>query len=216
MGLFGTMLNNGINGYLQCGSSSDIGRPETPPWLFSRVCGMIYKDTPGARIENGCREGAGFPRVVTHAVQGKGWMDNATFSKWVKQVLKPYHQGKPRCLMVLDSVSAHKSVQSKSVLEEANLELSIIPGEYTAVFQALDAGIMKASKTYYEELWQNLLVDHPNGKVKARLLLWAFGSPSLSVLRSWIANVGSLLQRKETRRHYLWFYTFMVEKIQLW
>ncbi len=58
-------------------------------------------------------------------------MDNATFSKWVEQVLKPYRQGKPRCLMVLDSASAHKSAQSKAVLEETNMEMSIIPGGYT-------------------------------------------------------------------------------------
>ncbi len=89
---------------------------------------MIPLGTPGARIENECREGSGFPRTVKYAVQPKGRLDNAMFSKWVEQVLKPYRQGKPRSLMILDSASAHKAVQSKAVLEETDVELSIIPG----------------------------------------------------------------------------------------
>ncbi len=135
-------------------------------------------------------------------------MDNATSSKWVEQVLKPYHQGKPRGPMVLDPASAYKSVQSKDVLEEIIIGLSIIPGEKTAVFLALGAEIVKAFKTYYEELYQTFLVDHPNGKVTARLLLRAFGSPSLSVLSSLIFNIESLMRRRKTRRHYLWVLHF--------
>ncbi len=85
-------------------------------------------------------------------------MDNVTFSKWVEQVLKRYRKGKPRCLLVIDSGSAHKCVRSKAVLEETKMKLSFIPGEYTAVFQAVDAGFMRAFKTYYEEVCQNMLV----------------------------------------------------------
>ncbi len=112
------------------------------------------------------------------------------FSKWIEQVLKPYRQGKPRCLMILDSASAHKSVQSKAVLEETNMELSIIPGGYTAVLQTLDVGVMKLFKTYYEELCQKFLVDHPDGKI-SRLhvanwvsMAWARINPD-AILNTW-------------------------------
>ncbi len=92
--------------------------------------------------------------------------------------------------MVLDSASAHESVQSKAVLEETNMELSIIPGGYTAVLQTLDVRIMKPFKTYYEELCQNAVVDHPNGKISPphvatwASMAWARTTPE-TIINTW-------------------------------
>ncbi len=89
-------------------------------------------------------------------------MNDAAFSEWVDKRIRPHCHEKPRYLMLLDSVSVHKSAQSRALLEEFNTELFIIPSGYTAVLQTLDVG-MKPFKNYYQELCQTFLVNHPNG-----------------------------------------------------
>ncbi len=74
-------------------------------------------------------EDLAFLEQVDYALQGKGLMGNAAFSKWVKKVSIPYCHEKPQCLLFLDFAGTYKFTKSIALSEQSNTELSVIPND---------------------------------------------------------------------------------------
>ena len=105
------------------------------------------------------------PSNVLATVQCKGWMDSELMSRWFKAVILPYTKGR-RALLLIDSFSAHESVEFIQEAQANNVQVSIIPGGCTSKVQPLDVCLNKPFKTVLRSCWHSyidsLVATDPN------------------------------------------------------
>jgi DDE superfamily endonuclease len=126
---------------------------------------IIYVGKRNCRIISSCyRQGTEFPANCHYAAQKNGWMDAATFQKWIERVWRPFCIGKPKTLLLMDCFSVHVMPTMIEELEQCGTKVIFIPKGYTCQLQVLDVGINKPFKHYLQMYHRNFRVHHENEK----------------------------------------------------
>ena len=125
-----------------------------------------------------------FPDSVIIRANPKGWMNESEMLWWVENIWsKRSRRGSnPKSLLVLDSFTAHKTVNIKNRFHEKNTNLAVIPGGLTSRLQPLDVSLNKPFKVKVRNLynqWMNEAVKEYTSSGKIR-------RPSYSLVATWI------------------------------
>jgi len=97
---------------------------------------FVFKGSPGAQVQREI-DRAG----ILGTVQKNGWMDERTTQIWFERVWRPYVDGHPRSLLMLDHFSCHMQESLHNSLASVGTDLELIPGGYTSVLQPVDVGV---------------------------------------------------------------------------
>ncbi len=129
---------------------------------------VIWKGVPNGRVWMEVR-GVQFPRdMIKHTVQPRGWMDSSTYKQWVAEVVAPYFNGRPGCILQ-DNFSVHLKQSNITTLNNIGVDVDYILAGYTPILEVMDKGVFKPFKGYLQEeqLWW--IVVQPQGHKPTRL-----------------------------------------------
>ena len=141
-----------------------------------------------------------FPDGVIIRANPEGWMNESEMLWWVENIWsKRSRQGSnPRSLLVLDSFTAHKTVNVKNRFYEKNTNLAVIPGGLTSRLQPLDVSLNKPFKAKVRNLynqWMDEAVKEytPSGKIRR---------PSYSLVATWVKESWESMDINMIRRSF--------------
>ena len=106
---------------------------------------MMY---PRKRITLALKEGA-YPGTSFNC-SDNGWITKKHYIEWFDFFLKTIPPTKP-VLLIEDGHSSHVSIEVIKLVRKNNVHLLCLPSHTTHLLQALDVGIFKSLKSYYNK-----------------------------------------------------------------
>jgi hypothetical protein len=113
---------------------------------------ILVKGTPGGDIEQ--EEVPTYPPGAVYAVQKTAYMDQRTWSKYLREVLKP--EVDCPTVVLVDKLKCHVSKKSYKILQDelfCSAYLHPLPANTTSVLLPLDVGIMGPFKQMCRSEW---------------------------------------------------------------
>lgn len=103
-----------------------------------------------------------FPSSIVVTTNKKGWMNKDTMNVWLAKCYSKRPDGffkTRKALLVMNSMRAHITAQSKDKIEACNSIPALIPGGLSNLLQPLDISVNQNFKAVLRQLWETWIVQ---------------------------------------------------------
>ena len=108
------------------------------------------------------KEFPNFPPGCKYYFQENACIDERAIIEWVRNILKPYIEMATKnvvLMLVLDSYQCRMMALAVKPIKWLGIEVDLIPGGCTSLYQPVDVGINKALKSLVPKDWGDWMMD---------------------------------------------------------
>ena len=113
-------------------------------------------------------------------------MDQNVMLFWVKYCLRPIARKLPpgkKGILLMDNFSAHEKPDIRTLIEDLNFEMIMLPPNVTGYLQPMDIGVNSPFKSYYSDQWEGFMLTNSNKTPSGY-----FQAASKEKIVTWISN----------------------------
>jgi len=166
---------------------------------YKLPCHIVFKELNGRvppRVMNALR----IPDNVRVKASPNGWMRSMEVHQWIRSEL---HNTRDRqedvnMLAVLDCYNAHRSAETRQLLEDMNIDVVYIPGGCTSIAQPMDVSVNRPFKANMRRQWTRWFETHDDRTPAGNLR-----QPSRQQVINWVSQAWRDIPEDVIRRSFL-------------
>lgn len=129
-----------------------------------------------------------FPKGIVVLANEKGWMNQDVMKEWAEKCWRkrPNFIFQKNSLLIMDSMRAHLTDETKKTLSKEKTRLAIVPGGLTKIVQPLDLSINRSFKANMRHCWESWMSEENHTFTKGGRMRKATNSEVCEwILKSW-------------------------------